>query len=416
MPVNPQILSMIANPTQGRLGDIGQTYVSTKLAAEKNRMAQEKLDVETMLANANMDQAEMDLFKDEAKALYGATSAYLSDVSGDPEKGIPSRPELATDPRAYEQYMNNLTEGMPSGVVDKFKGLLPPQIAELNSKTGAIVSVMEGSKTSQVPTKRTRVVRVDKDSGLVYKKDTLYNPDGTPREESPEYADIDVTAATELTKSQTGKELIDFQDATVASLNMIDVATEVVEAIRTSPQSAGYSGNILSGVNEVVRTMGGLVETMRPDMAGDKVQIGNGKNAEIISKQALGDRYSDELSKFRNSAIWNEELDSMLINLAYQAAAAKGQTGRGLSDKDLEMNMKEVGKTTDPIGVERVIKRFALRTVKAYRNKATVKGKENSKYVDMVDNRIAEFEKLFSESSVNVQDMSDEDILKGLSQ
>jgi len=140
MPVDPRVLAAIANPTGGRMTDIGQAYVRAKNVTERTQIDRESLEIKRMLADANLDQAEMDLFKDETKAVYGATSAYLEDVQ--------NNPDLATDPQLYEQYMNTLTEGMPEGVVNNFKGMLPPQIAELNRKSGLLMSAMQDTTST----------------------------------------------------------------------------------------------------------------------------------------------------------------------------------------------------------------------------------------------------------------------------
>lgn len=141
MPIDPRILASIADPTGGKLGAIGQSMFEVARQSKKQEMERERLGVEKMLSDAKMDQAEMDLFKDEAKAVYGLTSTYLKDIQKDPE--------LATDPRKYEQYMNTLTSGAPEGVVNNMKGMLPPQIAELNQRSELLINAMrDTSKTA----------------------------------------------------------------------------------------------------------------------------------------------------------------------------------------------------------------------------------------------------------------------------
>ena len=46
MPVNPRVLEMIANPTSGKLGEIGQTLNKNRQYAEKMALEQEKLDAD----------------------------------------------------------------------------------------------------------------------------------------------------------------------------------------------------------------------------------------------------------------------------------------------------------------------------------------------------------------------------------
>jgi hypothetical protein len=400
MPVDPRVLEAIGNPTGGKLGDIAKTYVNARQIAIENKRAGAQAQIEKRLADAKLDESERDLLLTDSKILYAVTEQF--------KESARQNPIIAKDPKAYGAYMTKVTEGLPEEVISKLQGKMPQDLAIINENSRMMMNALGSAKDSKAPTKRTVVTRMDEDTGVAYKKDYLYEGNEVTYT-SPEYADVEVTAETDLTSSQSGKELIDFQSATEASLNMMDVATEVVNAVRTSPESAGYSGNIISGVNEVVRTMDGLVTSIRPDIKSDVIEIGNGKNKVAVKKSELGDRYGEELSDFRNSAIWNEQLDSMLINLAYMAAAAKGQTGRGLSDKDLEMNMKEVGKTTDPIGVERVIRSFVKRTVGAYSNKAMVKGKDGSKYVDMVNKRLDKFDSMWGGENSDVSFSIDTD-------
>jgi len=315
-----------------------------------------------------------------------ASAADYLDTQTDPNNPQKRTQALQALIPQFKQRGMPIPEGMP--------------LSQVDAKLKQIQLQVNG--TPEAPTKRTFSAGVnDKGQNLV--TDRLYQGNKVIEESKPYVKkEIDRTAQVDAYnyegKGARDKQLIDFEDATTASLNVMDTSTEVINAIRTSPESAGFSGNVLSVINDSVQTVSNLVSVMRPDSAGDSVKITDGKKSKIVKKSSIGDLYGDELSGFRNSAIWSQELDSMLVNLGYQAAMAKGQTGRGLSDMDLKLNMREVGKVTDNVGVERLIRKFTKRTISAYKNKAKVKGRLNSRYTEMVDVRMAEFDKLWDDS------------------
>jgi hypothetical protein len=74
--------------------------------------------------------------------------------------------------------------------------------------------------------------------------------------------------------------------------------------------------------------------------------------ADIIARAKETGAYEDDLakyeSKFTASGIATEKQKTIVLNLAYQFAAAKGQEGRGLSDKDFENALRVVGSSGNP--------------------------------------------------------------------
>ena len=192
------------------------------------------------------------------------------------------------------------------------------------------------------------------------------------------------------TRAQAGKEIVDFENASIAALNAMDVADEAINLISKTPEIGGYSGVVIRGLNELNQTISNVAKTVRDDV-GETFKFTDGKQTKIISREQLGDMYSDELSVFRKSAIHSQELESALINLGYMAAAMKGQTGRALSDTDLRLNMKEVGKITDPIAAQKVLKNFVSRAVNGLENTAKIKGYEGTKPINLVTDRLKKF-------------------------
>ena len=215
------------------------------------------------------------------------------------------------------------------------------------------------------------------------------------------------------TKAQEGKETVDFENASIAALNSMDVADEAIDLISKTPEIGGYSGAVIRGLNELNQTISNVAKTVRDDV-GETFKFTDGKETRIVSREQLGDMYGDELGVFRKSAIHSQELESALINLGYMAAAMKGQTGRALSDTDLRLNMKEVGKITDPVAAKRVLKNFVSRAVNGLQNTAKVKGYENTRPMNLVVDRLKKFAQEESVSGEDLKAKSTEELLQQL--
>ena len=145
---------------------MGKNYVTAKQNAQKLQMEREKLDAEKILTGLKVDDAKYELAQNEARSVFGITSAYINEAK--------NNPALMTDPKAYNEYMGTLTEGLPDNVVENFKGVMPTQIPALNRKSAFMVSAFDKDKDSlKDPKKITTVTRVD-DKGNIYKRDDLY--------------------------------------------------------------------------------------------------------------------------------------------------------------------------------------------------------------------------------------------------
>ena len=171
------IYDRIADPTQGRLGDIGTQLLQIK----QLQIQKEAQDLDNLVSQAKFTEQETKNLIDENKLIQGVSSTILQDFQ--------KTPELMTDPQKYGQYMQTVTQGMPENIVANFRGLLPPQIEQINRRSGQLVSRFEKDLKGKNPKKITEVTRVD-DKGNIYKKDTLYQ-DGDVVSESPEYPSFD---------------------------------------------------------------------------------------------------------------------------------------------------------------------------------------------------------------------------------
>ena len=145
MAISQQTLNNISNPTGGGLGRIAATYVNSKNAAAENRRAEEKAqqdkitaDLARKVAQAGLDKTEMENLLNESKILSGVTTQYLTDVK--------KYPDIAADPKAYDQYMQRITQGLPEDVVNKFKGVLPSEFSKMRDSADMLVNVLSKAK------------------------------------------------------------------------------------------------------------------------------------------------------------------------------------------------------------------------------------------------------------------------------
>ena len=114
----------------------------------------------------------------------------------------------------------------------------------------------------------------------------------------------------------------------------------IQDLVRVKPEALGFSGAVASSVNSLVAQTQNFAR-----IAGIPV------NASLNPKD-----YQDT---FKDIGITNARLQSQIIGLAFAAAAASGQTGRGISDRDIELFLRKIGGSTqDPVALMAVLEDF----------------------------------------------------------
>ena len=180
----------------------------------------------------------------------------------------------------------------------------------------------------------------------------------------------------EFYKAQTKRE-----DSTLDVYNTVGEIIPILKKQATEQTTGGIGagGAMTSFINRgfnnatstinAIATLGGLESPFSTDEEGGIFERGTGKNAaaihEILMRGTQGENIDDELNaamgvfqkdtgfKFRQEGdVYTIQYNANMLKLAYVAAAAAGQTGRTLSDKDLAFFLEQVGygKTTSPIG------------------------------------------------------------------
>jgi len=146
----------------------------------------------------------------------------------------------------------------------------------------------------------------------------------------------------------TIRELI---PANTAYKGLVSSGTTALEVLQTNPDVAAVGG--LAEFWEGIRAQ----STVFAREAG--IDIGN-VNLESAVIQ-------DQVAKLAGA---NRELQATMISMAYASAIAKGQTGQGLSDKDVANEVKQIGgDARTPEGMQRAVMAFMERTESEYRGR-----------------------------------------------
>jgi len=115
--------------------------------------------------------------------------------------------------------------------------------------------------------------------------------------------------------------------------NFTSLANKLIKEIETKPV-----GGLASG------SAGAFADRILSEIQGAKSVIDRAKQTGAYEADLA--KYQ---SKFTETGIATEEQKTMTLNLAYQFAAAKGQEGKGLSDKDFDNALKVVGSRGNPL-------------------------------------------------------------------
>lgn len=157
-------------------------------------------------------------------------------------------------------------------------------------------------------------------------------------------------------------EKIQLQRTDVQSL--IRESRELIEEITGRPEILSVAGGIASAINSLRSTATGLVRS-----AGIDIRV-NGENA-TVDELLREENYADALQEL---GVKTGQASSRLIGLAFAAAAAAGQTGRGVSDRDIELFIRRIGNSADPAVTINVLKDLI--------------GEADTRFSDTVDNAI----------------------------
>lgn len=142
----------------------------------------------------------------------------------------------------------------------------------------------------------------------------------------------------------------DLSNTEAAARNFIATANDALTLLNEQPD-----------VNTFVGQAGALVNDLRAEARA----VGRALNLEFESSVLDPASYEDT---FAELGIDNRRMQSMVTSLAFQAAAARGQTGRAVSDRDVQRFVREVGASaSDPRAFAATLRGVAQRVDREFR-------------------------------------------------
>lgn len=176
------------------------------------------------------------------------------------------------------------------------------------------------------PTKAKNVNVILPDGTTTYaSSDELGNltlPDGTKVPEGSQIFGTNIAASKLVDLAPADKKAFsEFEDLTLKATTLFNSGNKVLELLDKSPESA----TVVSGFS-------GLASTIYQNVEEAAKAFG-------VPDEKL-EKYEDI---FEENSVSGAKLKSMVLDLAYQAAAMRGQEGRGLSDRDVQIFSQIIG-------------------------------------------------------------------------
>lgn len=140
------------------------------------------------------------------------------------------------------------------------------------------------------------------------------------------------------------------QDQQIAASNFVSTARDTLQLIQQNPDANTLVGNIASFVN---------------NLQAEAKAAGRAAGFEFEEDILDPSRYEQT---FDDLGILNDRLKSLFVSLSFQAAMASGQSGRSVSDRDVERFLRQVGEqSSDPRALAAVLTDIATRTVRNFK-------------------------------------------------
>lgn len=155
------------------------------------------------------------------------------------------------------------------------------------------------------------------------------------------------------TDPQKGAEEQQLRSAASGTVQAIATANDLVQLVRSNETIIGKPGAFFRITNELAQAATGIAAGLGIEFEG---------NVEELTDPG---RY--DFSGIRGTAIQNEVFRAGITALAYAAAAASGQTGKSVSNEDVQRFINQIGgSTSDPVGFEATIRSFANRLARNF--------------------------------------------------
>jgi hypothetical protein len=162
------------------------------------------------------------------------------------------------------------------------------------------------------------------------------------------------------TESQQGKNVVDFEDATIGAIGAVETGTELLKIALADPAALGKPGAIAKFGNEMLVTAIAIGE-----IAGIK---------NLDPKRDLGKFKFDsfDAGPMKKIAVESTQFRAGVYGIAFAAAVA--EQGIRPTDKDIQQFIMQIGgNSSDPIAFTKTISQFMARQDRRLKAIATVK-------------------------------------------
>lgn len=146
------------------------------------------------------------------------------------------------------------------------------------------------------------------------------------------------------------------RDAEVATRNFVGTAGDALKLLQENPDINTFMGRAAGIVNDLQQEAGAFARGMGLEFDVSTLDPSKHKDT------------------FDDLGIDNARMKSLITSLAFQAAAASGQTGRSVSDRDVQRFIREIGASSaDPRAFSQVLNDLAGRTVRNFQTNLAVR-------------------------------------------
>lgn len=180
-----------------------------------------------------------------------------------------------------------------------------------------------------------------------------------------------------------GSEVEKLRDAEVATRSLVATAQDAIDLLRKNPNANTMTAGVARFANDLQQEATAFASNMGLDIEEGALDPSN---------------YEGE---FQELGIENAQMKSLLTSLAFQAAAASGQTGRSVSDRDVQRFIKEVGaQNADPMAFAQTLRDVANRAVRRFQTNYEVRTRGMDDAPPTPDIQVPEVPELDQESQI----------------
>jgi hypothetical protein len=266
------------------------------------------------------------------------------------------------------------------------RGLQAGREAERQKQTDLLTNLLTGAKIQEALKPETDLANVvEKSSGRVVGQVRVGSEEYNKAFENPElFLDEKgsglaggITYGTLLGLKESGVQGIntEYQTRLEATENLIMAGNKILESLDTEPDANTAVGELLGSIANVKANVGAAARALGIDPEKSYTEDG-------IRYGFNEDHFSDIFDEFAVKSAVNK---SRILDLAYLAAARRGQEGKGLSDRDVKTFSEIIGGSGPPKARYAKLEAYLNGTVEEFN---AYRGRQIRRYGDALKNPI----------------------------